>query len=477
MSTTVRMMDNRLDSFLRIVSVLSVVFMVEALALMTVTGKPSVFMAIQILVYFFCVLLTVIFFRAFKGARDNVFVFNCFAVALIIRFVAVLGLYFLFWKLQGGPFLCGWAKDDHTYHMIALSFAKHPELGLNQSHILGLSRRYALYPYLVSFLYRFVYPHTLVARLANAIIGSAVAVPLYYFVRNLGLTRNAARLSVSFYVFSPTFVYYSSLQLKDMLLVFLCSVLFYLASALLKTESVTKIVLIAVMYFAINTCLLFLRTQMFFLFAFFYLIFLLHCPVLCKKDLLYLPKLLLAVIVGALVCKYLLPFALGGLKTLRPAFVLTQFTRYYEWHLTSVLGKFTPIIVSGIGFFLPMPTLVHLPFAGASYPLDIIRVPLTMEVFFSSFISVAVILRGKEIRNRRVWILVALIVSLYAGLIVSNLIASPRHRMLLTFLTLILVSYGMELRMNFGKILLACFVGSLLVFFFNLLRCVGYGIM
>ena len=110
MSTTVRMMDNRLDSFLRIVSVLSVVFMVEALALMTVTGKPSVFMAIQILVYFFCVLLTVIFFRAFKGARDNVFVFNCFAVALIIRFVAVLGLYFLFWKLQGGPFCAAGQK-------------------------------------------------------------------------------------------------------------------------------------------------------------------------------------------------------------------------------------------------------------------------------------------------------------------------------------------------------------------------------
>lgn len=470
--------NKTLSNLFAVICLLSIVFIMETILLAILSSRVDLFIFIQILIYPVLVFLTIVFFGTFRNVKDKFFVFNAFIFALVARFVVVIIMYFLLWELQGGPFQWGWGPDDYTYHKASLYFANYPNASLDDIYLFGLSKNYFLYPYFVSFLYRFIYPHTLVARFANALLGSLTIIPFYYFIKNLRVGNRIAKLATSFYIFSPSFIYFSSLELKDTLLIFICFILLYSVSAISKIRGILKFAFLTAIYFALSISLLYIRAQFFFLFGFFYLIFLFRRSIFSKRSSLsFISRLLVATIVGFLIYKQILPLIIHGMTRLTVPYISLEFTRYYKWNITSLFGSLTPIITSIGGFFLPFPTLVRLPYTKANYPLDLLRIPLDLEIFFTSFITIFVVFSKRIIKDSNLKILLIMALILYVGLLISNFIIYERHRLLLTAFTFIFVAYGIENGINLRKVLFISFGATSLVFLYNIFRWVAQGVI
>ena len=159
------------------------------------------------------------------------------------------------------------------------------------------------------------------------------------------------------------------------------------------------------------------------------------------------------------------------------SYISYEFQRYEKWKITSIFGELVPFITSLLGFFLPFPTLVYLPHPVANYPTDILKIPVDMEIFFTSIITVYVIFSKYKNSNLGFKIILMMTVILYLGLLASNYVSYERHRLLLTATNFILVAYGIEDGVNSKKILFVCFLVSLFVFFYSIIRIKAAGIL
>lgn len=470
----------RLNNILHIIFSISFLFFILSISLALIINKIDLFIFVQIFVYPFLFSLIIIFYQTTQSNTDSIFLTNSILCSLAIRCVMVIIIYLLLWSFQGGPFQCGWIEnDDLLYHKISLAYVEHPKSLFGDIYSFGISERYALYPYFVSCLYKFSYPHTLVARFANAILGSIAIIPFYYFIKNLGIKKNIAKLATSFYIFSPGFIYFGSLQLKDTLSIVICFTLLYLGSLILKIKKISNLAFLTLIYFSINWSLFYIRAQFFFLFAFFYLLFFFYSPTFSRKSLLFIPKLLLIIPIGFFIYqKALSLIAEDALLRLAPTYIFHEFMRYSEWHTASMLGPLMPIVTSITGFFLPFPTLMYLPYSNANYPTSILKLPLDVEIFFTSMIVIFVIFRKGIVKHINFRILLVMALFCYFGLVISNFITYERAKLLLTSFSFIFVAFGVEEEsVDLKKVLFGCFIATLVIFFYNIMRGIAHGVV
>ncbi len=470
--------NRRLNNIFCIVFIITFFFLIITALLALLVNKIDFFIYNQIFIYFFSIVCTILFYKATHNKKENIFLTQGIFTSLAVRCLMVIVIYILLWIFQGGPFQCGWIEQDDTiYHGIALYLSQHPGTSLDNPQLFGLSKNYILYPYLVSFLYNFIYPHTLVARFANGIIGTLAIIPFYFFIKNLGMKENIARLATSFYIFSPGFIYFGSLQLKDTLLIFICFTLLCLASILPKTRKISTIVFVTLIYFIISGSLFFIRAQFFFLFALFYMFFFLRSSIFFKKNLLFILKLFIFMIVGIFIYKEASQLIEQNIERLAPDYILYEFMRYSKWQITSMFGFLTPVITSLAGFFLPFPTFVHLPYPDANYPTDIFIIPVDIEIFFISFITIFTIFSNYNTKKWGFKILLLMSIILYIGLIFSNFTTYERSKLLLISFSFIFVAFGIVEGINSKQLLCTCTIGSLFVFCYNVMRCIARGLV
>jgi hypothetical protein len=377
-----------------------------------------------------------------------------------LRGLALLGLYFLLRKLQGVPFQIGVNGDDYLYHHISLHLAQSSDSLSKTLRLFKISWGYALYPYLIGLLYKFIYPHTLIARFFNLILGFLALFPFYCFLKNLGLKEKVIRLSLCFYIFSPSFIYFNSLQLKDSLLILICSILFFVASLLLKAKSILRFLSLSLIYFIISLSFFYIRRQFFFLFVLFYLLFFYSHRRFFRQI---FP--LSIIVIGSFI----------GFLTLEKTFLLgflEEPSRFSEWKIFSVLGEMTPLLTFLLGLFLPFPTFIRLPSRPVNYPVDLLTIPLALEIFFTSIFMVFVIFRKEIRKNTNFKILLIMLLLLYLGLAFSGLITYERMRLLLTLISFVFVSFGMvKLEGIFSKkVFLTYLIFFIFVIFYNILR-------
>ncbi len=464
----------KLSNLVTVIFVTSVICLVMACGLAVITGECDLFLFIQVMGYFFLVAASVLFFwMTFNIKNDGAFLWQVFLAALIFRVVAVVALYYLLIELQGNPYLEGY-KDEFVYHTISLYFAKDQQAPLSDVQFFGLSENYGLYPYLVGFAYKLFGAHTLVARFLNAIIGAVCVIPFFAFIRNLGMKQETAKLAACFYVFSANIVLFNSVQLKDSLLLLLCFFLAYLGSVLMRTSSGLKVLLITILYFAVNFLFLFMRAQFFFLFTLFFFIFMfkrfLHGTSVNSHKILVL--CVMALVVGMVV---FLAFSRisSNVDRLSENNIEQQFSRYEKWQVSRVLGPVVPVITSTIGFFLPLPTLLKLanPDPGIVYSIDIFKIPTYFEIFFTSIIALSVIAAFRKARHPGMDIVFIMSVIFYALLIATGFVAYPRHKLFLIELFMIIMAYGIiETEIRWSRIFSFCMAGTVCVFLYNLIR-------
>ena len=148
------------------------------------------------------------------------FLRTLFAWSLILRVLTMVVLYFVFKHLTGTPFSIG-DFDEYSYHTAATDLAYH----WRQAHFgimtyIPFGFAYSGYPTFCAILYFLLGSSTILARIANCIIGSLSVLLTYKIARDLWgecIGRTAGIIAMLF----PLMVFYSGVQLKDTILTFL----------------------------------------------------------------------------------------------------------------------------------------------------------------------------------------------------------------------------------------------------------------
>lgn len=149
-------------------------------------------------------------------------VLQIFAFSLIIRIIFVYIVAEIFIYTHGFPFIT--YKDDFVYNDIAQKIAKNWQtLGINFSSGIPMSTGfYSGYPNFSAYLMYLFGTDWWIPRIGNAILGAWTVVYFAKIVYRI-YPKTAANIGIVLMMFSPVFITYSSLQLKDTLLIFLIS--------------------------------------------------------------------------------------------------------------------------------------------------------------------------------------------------------------------------------------------------------------
>lgn len=451
-------------------------YLVIAAGLACMVGEYQIFLFGQIAVYPALIVCAVLFFELSRMNGERTFVVRAFGVALAVRFAAVAALYYLLMKFQGHPYLSGY-KDEYTYHVISDYFANNAWATISDVKLFGLSDNYGAYPYLVSFFYRWFGAHTLVARFLNAFLGALCVIPLYLFVKHIGGKQETAKLAVSLYAFSANFILFDSLQYKDSLLMLLCFSLLSLGSMIRTANRIWQTTLITLLYFGVNFLFLFIRGQFFFLFTVFFLIF------AFTRSPGRMPRAVSRTVLFALLAAGVILVARGEIAHVSARFgqfsgdfLEHQFFRYEKWRVSDYLGPLIPFIIAATGAFLPLVTLVRLPHPDLKYSVDMFTIPASFEIFFTSaiaFLVVCTTLKAERSDFKTVYVFAVIF---YLSLVTTGYVTDPRHKLLFTAFSLIVMAYGIaEKGLRLRKAMSVCMAGVSVVFLYNLIRMLARG--
>lgn len=180
-------------------------------------------------IWLFAGILVVIFFliglnytiRNWRSLPTKQFLRILFTYSLVLRLLTMLLLYFIFKHLTGTPFSIGEGFDEYSYHIFGTDIAngwKHGDFQIFKYIPFGFG--YSGYPAFCGALYFLFGSSTIIARIANCIIGSFSVLLTYKIARELwgkDVGRTAGIIAMLF----PLMVFYSSIQLKDTALSFL----------------------------------------------------------------------------------------------------------------------------------------------------------------------------------------------------------------------------------------------------------------
>lgn len=196
------------------------------------TGRLYVF-HLSLFLLFFIYGFTKIYYMMNLKTASKTFIINIFIISFVIKVLFVYVFYFILEYFVGMPFLT--RKDDYQYYLSSSKIAE--QWSVNGMYLVDnvmfSTGFYSGYPNLSAFLiYIFNGDPIIIPRIGNAFF-SALTVILFYKITKLFSREKEARLVAVIFMFSPIFITYSSLQLKDTVLLFLVSVIIYFLSKIL----------------------------------------------------------------------------------------------------------------------------------------------------------------------------------------------------------------------------------------------------
>ncbi|MEM5777465.1 MAG: glycosyltransferase family 39 protein [Candidatus Aenigmatarchaeota archaeon] len=188
---------------------------------------------IRIISAFFIIItflsITPIVIKIFVSYSSKIFIWRLFLFSFLLRFSFIFILYFLFKYFTGAPFVLGEGFDDHTYHILGIQIAerwKQGDFSMLEPIAWVMSFNYLGYPAFVGALYYLLGPSTILARVANCIIGSFIVLLTYKIGKEIwgeSVGRTAGILAMLY----PLMIFYSAVQNKDTILVFLVLIVIY----------------------------------------------------------------------------------------------------------------------------------------------------------------------------------------------------------------------------------------------------------
>lgn len=152
-----------------------------------------------------------------------------FLIALLIHIGAVLFIYFAeFQPFSGGR------GDYTTYHSIAQEVST--RVGQGNFSLEGLSFSH-YYPIIVGYIYVLTVPNMLVGQLFNALLAALSVIFVYLIVIEIGGSKKQGFLAGLIVTVYPSFLFYTSLLVKDALVVLLCLICLLLMLKLIQRFS------------------------------------------------------------------------------------------------------------------------------------------------------------------------------------------------------------------------------------------------
>ena len=189
---------------------------------------------------------------------EKVFLKKIFSIALIIRIIYVVFVYYFYQYHTGEPFEFG-AADAKGYHGEAMWM----------TDLIKDGRFYAYWDYLGGgfsdagwplflFVINLIFGETLlIPRLLNALIGAGMVVLIYRLTKR-NFDEPTAKTAAIITAMYPAFIYYSGLHLKETLMIFLIIAFLNQADILLRMRKVQTKYLIYVLL--LGASLFFFRT-------------------------------------------------------------------------------------------------------------------------------------------------------------------------------------------------------------------------
>lgn len=243
-------------SFIKKFSTLSTAFLILGIIIsFIVSGDVPLFHFVGIL--FILITLLVIYSQTLKLIAND-YVINdrrIFFYALLVRLIFIPVIGYILINLNGFPFASD--KDDFIYNEIAVSISKNWDRN-NPNFSTGISMStgfYSGFPTFSAFLMWVFGKEWWIPRIGNAFLSAFTVV---YFAKTCRLIfkKEQIGLVILLMIYSPIFVTFSSLQLKDTLLLFIIASIFYFLVYSFKNGFNPKTIAILILLF---TALIFVR--------------------------------------------------------------------------------------------------------------------------------------------------------------------------------------------------------------------------
>lgn len=174
-----------------------------------------------------CFVLFLSFYQFTVKIKSVQFLFLLMVTSFIVKIISVFIFERLMIDIVGIPFLS--YNDDYVYDLTSSNILDNWNIrGIGfYSDIQFSTGFYSGYPNISALAKLLFGDHYLVPRFLNAFF-STLTIPFYYFtVKYLSSNKNIVRVTTILLSFSPAFITYSSLQLKDTILIFFVATLLY----------------------------------------------------------------------------------------------------------------------------------------------------------------------------------------------------------------------------------------------------------
>ena len=408
-----------------------------------------------------------------------------FAWSLILRLLVMVILYFVFKHFTGVPFEAGEGYDDHTYHILATDIAeawKQGEFGIMKhiSWVMGFS--YSGYPAFCGGLYYLFTPLTIVARIANCIIGSIAVLLTYKIGKKLfgeRIGRTAGILAMMF----PYMIYFSATQHKDMLLTLLVLLVIYVVVKFISGEKGNTF----------ETLIFFLSIISLFTFRTIVPVLIIVCILL--TNVFYIRLNLSFVRLSKTIFLILLVSAglvfvnkIGGKEasiTRISGGIEHRDLKTTRWAMdrTAVAGYASRRLFTAISFPAPFVTLVKIPLDTTEAPIrpELYKMGATfvwniLSYFSLIGMSIAIIKRIKF--TMPLWFFVVFYLFAIANM---NLVMHDRHRLVVFPFLIVFAALGLhgiiQYRIKIHFWLIYLLIMAVTIFMWNYIRLAGRGMM
>ena len=243
-------------SFIKKFSTLSTAFLILGIIIsFLVSGNVPLFHFVGI--FFIIITLLIIYSQTLKLIANEYVISDrkIFFYALLVRLIFIPVIAYILINLNGFPFVSD--KDDFIYNEIAVSISKNWDRN-NPNFSTGISMStgfYSGFPTFSAFLMWIFGKEWWIPRIGNAFLSAFTVV---YFAKTCRLIfkKEQIGLVILLMIYSPIFIIYSSLQLKDTLLLFIIASIFYFSASSFKNGFKLKTIIILILLF---TSLIFVR--------------------------------------------------------------------------------------------------------------------------------------------------------------------------------------------------------------------------
>ncbi len=186
------------------------------------------------LAFLFIAFLAAVAFYFIRKRNDKKFLGTLFLIAFLIHLSAVFFIYYFKFEPFGG------AGDYIEYNIVAQKTAERIQRGNFSLDGIEISH---YYPIIIGYIYAFTLPDMLFGQIFNAFLAALLAVLIYLTIIEMGGSENqgfVAGLSANFY---PSLLFFGSLLLKDIVVIFLSFIVLLMTLKLIKGFSKGKFLL------------------------------------------------------------------------------------------------------------------------------------------------------------------------------------------------------------------------------------------